>query len=89
MSKEDENQPTIVSLNEARAYIRWLSKMEKKKYILPTLVQLKAVKESGAAFLAGKEWTLEGWIYDPILDKTEKHPKFSDRAAFRVVEDKR
>lgn len=83
---ENFNKSQSVRLNEAREYIRWLRKKSKnQEYDLPTLAQLKIAKNTGIYF-GGKEWTKEGWIYDPILDKVEKHPKSGEIAFFRVVD---
>lgn len=85
-SPENPNESKSVTFNEAREYIRWLRKKSKNQDLdLPTLAQLKAAKNTGIYF-GGKEWTKEGWVYDPILDKVDKHPKSDVMAFFRVVD---
>lgn len=84
---EDEHSPIKVSFNDARSFIRSLRKQHKDFTLdLPTLAQLKtALQVSTEIVSMGKEWTQEGWIYDPILNKVDKHPKSGATAAFRVV----
>lgn len=83
--RENDSQPREVTFEEAQAYVQWLSQKHGVVYTLPTLEQLKAAQSTNQIVMFGKEWTKEGWVYNPILKTVVKKPTSTLKASFRVV----
>lgn len=85
--QENEKSPQKLTINDAKAFVRFMRKRTGTQSLnLPTLEQLKIAQQTNQIVMMGKEWTQEGWIYDPILQKVNKHPKSQEVAAFRLVD---
>ena len=94
MSKKETVQPDEseyqITLTLARAAVLGMRMQERDtSYRLPTVAEAKYMKMSPGITFLGKIWTEEGWIYDPILDKVEEHPKLTDTATVHMVRNRK
>ena len=82
---ENNNQSKVVTLEQAQAFLKWRSNQDRTNYQLPSADQLKYALSRSLITAIGREWTSEGWIYDPKQDKLNKNPGRIATAFFRAV----
>jgi hypothetical protein len=88
--ESEYEEPVQLSLIEIQLFLQYLHGGDKETLRvldLPTQTQLIRGLETGLIEITQKEWTREGYIYDPVSNTFEMEPKVDSRAGFRLVVD--